>query len=1021
MANNYLYYFDKVATNGKYYRHYYGEYQSNFNMSFTLDKTRDSCKIEIYNFNSSALLPYTIVFIESNNTFWVVSKDSVERNETEDNASGFYKHTLSLSGPFDLLNARDLTNCGFNIDRYTYTEFLTRLASLTDYELPITFVISPYIDGNQIVRYLKTYQNYSPKSAIRELFEGCNCEAKMTFTTATENDDVYLTGATITAISKSGTSATPIYMTHFNNSNEQTTIDKESYGTRVVSNAENVVSADEVRYPSTYSKLATTNEATIDFSNAYLQLPTDIYKVSSLTICMPCRIYIYYMQNLQEVFAYSQDINGTVDYDTFKDILDATIDSIGGITPTYTDDDLQTIYNQLLQDGIGVRTIQNGGYYTQLDSTWHGDHRVVSTSGLPRDICLNDEIHKNTNPTTPYDSTIWWKQGDNKIYLKPLYDVFSIEPFTFADKIKIGTSSGGNVYARIEAKTSSPLPIYNTTFYCVYTPMSDLKIKVENDNEQNDTNLFNQNGKFVDSGSVSKLINAHAVEISTDEKVMYNNYYDYDDIPTIGQRVYDSDNNIYIINNVSIDFIDNDDGNYYYTCQFAMTKNTACKSTLVSANTNIRDYECPQQNNVKRVQLYRDYIEFGYTDDNPSNTPYLGLDQVFNFTSSNYGFNDNHSCFVKVQADEFIDENDNPNGNFYYYLQCTKFNLNKQFIEMCDFLDNNIIGYESGVPYFVLQPQTLLGWKNSAVNTPISYVDSKGELNSIELLFVDKTQLYTTFDSIYGTDTINILSKFVSITESTYDYAEQNGYDIKISEDTYDKDGLEVPVFEYSCQVGDSNGITFGQDFLKGALPNGNYSYQVQRSGTYSNSLPQDTLHNGVTKTYTYTDSDLIGLDITSVSMVSLTPPIATTTIGTTFDSATGTFTISLTYNNIGSFPLLYNDFVLRYYYNETIIRSDFVYRYRVVNEVETITQENATLFTSESDKTCSFSYDENTRVLTITLNNNNTNIYGRDIVFFAYKYDSEGINKRFMFAINECKVSSTNTITLYVNTWKLK
>jgi len=252
-----------------------------------------------------------------------------------------------------------------------------------------------------------------------------------------------------------------------------------------------------------------------------------------------------------------------------------------------------------------------------------------------------------------------------------------------------------------------------------------------------------------------------------------------------------------------------------------MTKKIACKSTMISANTNIRDYDCPQNNNVVRKQTYRDYIEFSeVVGSQVIETPYLDIGSNFVFTTSQKGNVDNHICVFSVDMNTY--------GTFYYKLGFVKYNLKKQYIEVCDFLDNNIIGYEANKRHFLLTPQTLLTHKSSMVNTPISYVDDFGECNSLELRFLDKTQLYNAYyyntNEDYSTSSIY---NHVSVPQVIWEYinADNSRYDIAIDEPNYKKDGLEVPFFEYVCQVGDNENIVVGEDLLKGEEVTSGYSF----------------------------------------------------------------------------------------------------------------------------------------------------------------------------------------------------
>ena len=102
-----------------------GSYQSNFNMCLTIDETKDSAKILVLTRNTDILKPNTIVRLENINAWWCVKKDTRQRHESE--GDYLYEHTIELQGAFEILNSRDLINCGFNVDHYSVGQFLNIL------------------------------------------------------------------------------------------------------------------------------------------------------------------------------------------------------------------------------------------------------------------------------------------------------------------------------------------------------------------------------------------------------------------------------------------------------------------------------------------------------------------------------------------------------------------------------------------------------------------------------------------------------------------------------------------------------------------------------------------------------------------------------------------------------------------------------------------------------------------------------------------------------------------------------
>ena len=88
MAQDLIYTFDKTS----FLRSSFGEIQNDFNMSFTIDGTKDSAKVRVLSFNENEILPYTIIYHRKTQTWWVATHDKVERYTNE---NGFiYVHNL---------------------------------------------------------------------------------------------------------------------------------------------------------------------------------------------------------------------------------------------------------------------------------------------------------------------------------------------------------------------------------------------------------------------------------------------------------------------------------------------------------------------------------------------------------------------------------------------------------------------------------------------------------------------------------------------------------------------------------------------------------------------------------------------------------------------------------------------------------------------------------------------------------------------------------------------------------------
>lgn len=790
----------------------FGSYQSNFNMCLTIDETKDSAKVLVLTRNTDILKPNTIVRLEGINAWWCVKKDTRQRHESEGNY--LYEHTIELQGAFEILNSRDLINCGFNVDHYNVGQFLDRLVSLSSFELPISFDYGTSLGSTKIVDFLKTFENYTLASAIKEFLNGYNCIPKMIFN---QNAQSKITSATIKIYSKSGLADTPLNESVFNEVSAVDNIDRESYGTKVISNIQNCVGRHAVRYPRLGGTYLVGANGQILYekesaSQTKLILPSKVYAVNDITLYGILKIGIK-----DGGFVYLMPDDMTRNGKKCKqDIIERLTDE--GYSQeiiTYVNDNWEIIFSVL--KSVGSRTIVNGGYYDAIEEQPHGDYIWLGNNRIDGHNCrvyLNNERYA-MNSDGSFEWVISWKQGSDEI--KGIGEVLEHAQSTGAiyrsswfinDYMSILQSEGEDIIYLsqnatfvdlIDDTTSSP----NFPHFLVsvnYIPMTDIKFKTDNNKDEEDTKLYNQNGKLVDSYAVSKLVNSYCKSIRDKELIRFGTYYNFNDIPKLGARVGD-----YVINNISYDIYNNDNGDFVYKCQFSLNLYSACKSTMINANTNIRDYDCPQSNNIKRIQNYRDFIELSYENHTYGNT-YMDIDRIINISLDSIGMKDKFVFVMRAKDPSFDNEGDSHSNMYYYHLDHVSFDLSKQKKFVVDFGDNNIIGYGNAHAYKPFALGNIFNGSKS-VTIPISYVNNYGEVEGLELLACDEETAETNFGDIY-------ISESVAIKSEIYQNFESN-YDLKISEPYYDKDGLEIPVFEYSCEISGDDNIEVADDFFE--------------------------------------------------------------------------------------------------------------------------------------------------------------------------------------------------------------
>lgn len=843
MAKDILYGYDKITTK----RYEIGEIQSDFNMSYVIDGTKDSTQVIIISTSAKELEPYTIVNHKKTNSWWVVSHDKVDRYTNE---NGFiYFHNIELLGAIELLNARDLTDCGFNQGNYTIEQFTERLFALSNFEHDI-YINYGDLQQDLIVNYVKTFENYSLLSALREFFDGYNCSVSLGFIEYGSGNNITLYGASLKIISKTGnTSQEPIPISFFDDVKETKTVDKNSFGSTVISNAENVISTVDKTFPSQGSIKLSSTQFKMTPANAILRLPSKVFKgnwikmffrvAASVKIAYDnyewsARVW-YFPRNPSSIDKLITDsYNALVDYNSqwrpfandfltyvnqHKAELQKSLDQVGTIT-LYDGNDVDPTYNN------GAGRIKKGKNVPYL--------AVVDGGGNTKQMVFCDKAFKDSLPDK--HEGIAWERGSNIIsgfeflsewgsvqvdientdYLDDETTLFEWHNSDDPNDVVISTVVNGTQ----NVKATSGIPSKYLSFAVNYIPMSDLKIKVDNSTDKIDCQLYNQTGKLTDTSALSKLLNSYSKQISSDTITRYKTFYDYTQIPKVGSLVK-IDNTLYVINNVSMNFYQNESSvansfGYYIECEFTMSKNVAVKSLMVNPNTNIRDYGIPQNYNVKRKQVYRDYYELAYTiySDANQNSPYMEISNLLNFGVEKVDFN--LMCVMKLDYAQTV----SGQTSWYYQLETTNYYLDKMVYIVLDFNDNNIIGYGSQNAFGGFDISRVFsssGWLDN-INTPISYVDADGKVSNFDLLFLDNYQITSVYDyyilqSGYSgeDDALNVYNYSIFIPKDIYDDCIQYSlWKMRITENGYKKDPLEVPVFEYACQLDDSEDVIIG-------------------------------------------------------------------------------------------------------------------------------------------------------------------------------------------------------------------
>lgn len=840
MAQDLLYYVRKISTDiggNKYWKlNQIGEVQETFNMSIGLDGSKDTCHFTVIAYKEIELDPFTIIYHEKTNTWWCLDNKKVTRYKNE--SGSMYVYELQCVGAIELFNARDLTNCGFRSNKYTIDTLIKRLFTLSNFEMPISINYGT-LDSNIVIDYMKTFENYTLLSALREFLNGYNCDVKLSFNTYTQALGTFVSSAVLNIHSKSGNTSVVVDIDDFDDVREQKTMSKNSFGGKVISNAENVVSSKVSRFPATGLIGLSSNIRTVVDSNgdikeeSFIRLPSNAYKVNKVSIVANTFRLVGPGGAMIEEFntcAYNE-YNFKIQ---FAHIVEGTRSSYGDEAAEYVSDHYDEIYENVKK--ATTFEFYDGFQYDPVADEFKFPLNAPSgmkliefnnpAPNINRKIILTDKAVRDTL-NLPYQG-IYWERGSNLI---KGFEYFGLDTYT-KKQVDISYSVlGSQVIFSLEAGgqtryitltgvgTVNELTVdpYYISCFVEYIPMGDLKIITDNELKNRDIQLYNQNGKMNDSVGLSKLINSYANEVTSENITRYKQFYSLDDIIPIGAIVKNGTQQ-YVINNMSLDFYQNET-NYKIEVEYTMSKYVATKSLMINANSNIRDYGIPQTENVRRIQVYKDTYALTYTQ--VGFTAYDPLQDMLSFPNIPTG-NKQYSCFIMCEANypTYTAGTETPTGTtsyYYYFLNTTKYLLKKQVIVKLDFNDNNIIGYDCQNIASNWSTNNFLLMKSERINTPVSYVDEVGELKGIYINFCDEegtSKAITEYANDYLTDRdIDLFHNVVFIPKEMYDNA-TDYRSFRLIESQYYKDALETPVFEYSMQLINSEQVIVGENIF---------------------------------------------------------------------------------------------------------------------------------------------------------------------------------------------------------------
>ena len=766
-----------------------------FSLSDNLNDMPSNMKVRIVNNNREEYQVNTVCFHEDFDTWWVVKADTSTYLKT-----GEYEHELELVEYFEFFNYKHLITCAFKKDDYTFEQMVNRVFKLGGI-VGFSVEYATFINKDRKNEFF-SFENFTVASALKTLARSVNAIPKLKRVGGTP---------TLFFISRNGLDETPrtTMNSQFPIAFEKNANTSEQFQTRSISNLENVLSSDLVIAPRIGGYLATTKNASVlDTTNGVgsVILPSKIDRIDYIKL-FP-KITVQRRDTTPNII--NKIYEGYyVDSKKIYDLIQSKLD-INGSAITYIGTSNAELANIVMPstEEFGKIRINDG-----LGNTYKDDLKPFAGY-----LTLKDSLLFRSSNQSDRNKTFYYEQRANELicsteFVKGLEISIGVEEFNkYVVLSKKAGTSGGFEQVEIMIETdvsglfSNKMNAFTTFIQVGYVPIGDLKVSYDNDNDAQDERFFNQSGKLLDSYAVSKLMFSHVQDSVEGTKIRQGRYTSAEvgNILPLGALISDS-GIVYVVNQRSIDYV-----NDYYSVIYNLSRSRIARSENINADGSIREYAIPENNTVRRNQLFKDYFELSLeTSTTTSTTPYINLERLLNLTSDYAGSRFNYQSFSKVKFSS--------QANKYIGVSTSSYDLYKAKSFVVDFLDNAIAGY---------RVEEVSG---SAVQTPIIYTGTStvnantvgnGKVTELEVITTDEALLADNID-YYEDNATSVIpySPFIDMTNvdvELYTYLKIRGGTIfEYSDATYGKDPFEIPVFTYQVQANDqyfpSNGTIVGE------------------------------------------------------------------------------------------------------------------------------------------------------------------------------------------------------------------
>jgi hypothetical protein len=855
-----------------------------FNIEENLNETPSNMKVKVITTDTyrEEFQVNTIAFHEDTNSWWVIKSD-----ESSYLYTGEYEHEIQLTEYLEWYAYKHLTNCAFAPNTYTLEQMLERLFDIA--KLDVEMVYPTFLSKDKIMPFL-SFENFTVANAIKNVGRAINAIPKMTagypyalFTgsigfsmsppsTPTNGDYWYRTdtnqlyqriaGAWVLLDSTNGITTptigglgslnfvntttqqlfissstwtprltfinrngldTPIATTlntQFPIAYEKNTNSSDQFTTRSVSNISNAKSSNLVVAPKNGGfKIITPNSLTYNRDNAIVYLPSKIDKIDFIRLYTTIELVaesgtpgtnVLYTGYYTETNTWNNLIESNRNYlTTTYNLTNAEVNTAKNNLP---DPILQSQFNY--NDPIDILSSSTRFFYERLTIKNKFDYDITSVA-------------------TAQERTCHWKPNTNELIMSKTFryglNRLNDDEFTRTFVLVSGAAIPlTRLSLRVKTRSSnffaSRVPTEEVLIQVGYYPIADIKVSIDNDNDAQDEKYFNQSGKVIDALSVSKLITSHTNDSVEGTKIRNARYTSIGSLLPVGQLVSDS-NQLYVISQRSIDGqVKN--GNEYYNVIYTLSRNRIARSENIVADSAVISYKTPDDNLVFRTQLYKDYLELSLVNRNQE-TSYLPISKALVFgdilAGTDFDFTTIAEWRYKPTSVTTTIVRHVANGSIFDLHKAKLFNINYQ--------DNNVLGYRldsTGATY---------------VQTPILYTNNVGQATNYEFFLLDSTNLAnaishfaTQYPTQYANDPIIPFRDLTQVNDLFYgnSVSSQGNYLLNITENNYDKDAFEIPVFEYMLQVNDDysslGNVIVGNDLFSTFTGTLRYHYVINNS-----------------------------------------------------------------------------------------------------------------------------------------------------------------------------------------------